>query len=175
VGVGDCSSDLYWKQSYTKQLHMKIYKHLRDPFIIPFLFLLCFSFPLLANAAGPVTGQVVDDNGVPLVGATVQLKGSNIVTTTDAAGNFTINVPDKKATLVITHVGFDKFEVAASDHLVIRLKNSSASLGDVVVIGYGTQKKVSVTGSVDRLSGAKTVDGRAALNTTQLLQGESPT
>jgi len=156
---------------------MKIYKNLRNPFIIPFLFLLCFSLPVLAapgHTAGPVTGQVVDENGVPLVGATVQLKGSNVVTTTDAAGNFTINVPDKKATLVITHVGFDKFEVAASDHLIIRLRNSTASLGDVVVIGYGTQKKVSVTGSVDKLSGAKTVDGRAALNTTQLLQGESP-
>jgi len=156
---------------------MKIYRNLRNPFIIPFLFLLCFSLPVLAapgHTAGPVTGQVVDENGVPLVGATVQLKGSNVVTTTDAAGNFTINVPDKKATLVITHVGFDKFEVAASDHLIIRLRNSTASLGDVVVIGYGTQKKVSVTGSVDKLSGAKTVDGRAALNTTQLLQGESP-
>jgi TonB-dependent starch-binding outer membrane protein SusC len=127
------------------------------------------------NFAIPVTGRVTDENNNPLAGVTVQVKKSNTTTTTNETGSFSITVPDKKAVLVFTYVGFESQEVVAgSNNFSIQLKHSNTSLGEVVVVGYGTQKRISVTGAVDRVSGAAAVDGRPALNTTQLLQGESP-
>ncbi|MEP6727518.1 MAG: TonB-dependent receptor [Bacteroidota bacterium] len=121
----------------------------------------------------PVTGRVIDDNNNPLSGVTVQVKNSNVTTTTDANGNFSITVPDKKSVLVFTYVGFEKLELVNSNNLVVHLKVTNGSLGEVVVVGYGTQKRISVTGAVDRVSSAL-IEDRPVANITQALQGTSP-
>ncbi|MHA4812171.1 SusC/RagA family TonB-linked outer membrane protein [Flavitalea flava] len=127
-----------------------------------------------ASQSVPITGKVLDDNGNPLAGVTVQVKNSTITTTTNDAGSYSITVPDKKSVLIFTHVGYDKQEATGSDNLIIKLKNTNASLGEVIVVGYGTQKRISLTGSVDKISGSKAVDGRPVTGTIQALQGESP-
>ncbi len=142
--------------------------------------LVLFSFTFLTVAFAQngrpvlISGKVLDENGNPLAGVTVQVKNSNTTAATNDAGIFTITLPFQKAVLILTHVGYEKQEVAGANNLAVRLTNSNTNLGEVVVVGYGTQRRISVTGAVDRVSVAKVVDGRPAINTTQLLQGESP-
>ena len=97
-----------------------------------------------------VKGQVVDESGEPLIGATVKIKGSKDGTVTDLDGNFTINTASN-ATLVISYVGYKEREVAVRGRAVIDQIEISAdnnTLDQVVVVGYGTQKKADLTGSV---------------------------
>ena len=97
-----------------------------------------------------VKGQVVDESGEPLIGATVKIKGSKDGTVTDLDGNFTINTTSN-ATLVISYVGYKEREVAVRGRAVIDQIEMSAdnnTLDQVVVVGYGTQKKADLTGSV---------------------------
>lgn len=100
----------------------------------------------------PVTGRVLDNMGSPLPGATVLLKGSTTVgTTTDGDGRFTLNVPENSApTLVVSSIGYASQEVALNNRtkLEISLVADAKSLNEVVVVGYGTQKKADLTGSV---------------------------
>lgn len=97
-----------------------------------------------------VTGKIVDDTGEPLPGATVQQKGTSTGVISDIDGNFSITVPSD-ATLVVSFVGFRSFEVAVegrTDLGTIALASDFTELEQVVVIGYGTQRKVDLTGSV---------------------------
>jgi TonB-linked SusC/RagA family outer membrane protein len=98
-----------------------------------------------------VSGQVVDQEGEPLIGATVKLKGSTSHgTVTDYDGNFQIEVP-AQATLMVSYVGYADREVAVAGRAVlgqIVLESNSLMLDQVVVVGYGTQKKADLTGSV---------------------------
>ena len=101
-----------------------------------------------------VTGKVVTETGEPLVGAVIVVKGTNVGTTTDAKGNFTIKVADNNAVLVVSFVNYDKKEISvgATDNLKIALKVQNNELNQVVVVGYGTQKKRDLTGSVSSIS-----------------------
>lgn len=101
------------------------------------------------QATRKVTGIVIDSKGEPVIGASVRLKGSSIGTITDVNGKFSI--PAKEGSiLVISFIGFSTKDVIVSGKgsLNITLTESSQSIDEVVVVGYGTQKKVSVTGSV---------------------------
>lgn len=120
-----------------------------------------------------VTGTVHDDQGNPLVGATVTVKHSTISTATDVSGAFTIHVPAGKQTLVISNVGMQPQEVAVKGATtgVIVLKRSAANLGDVVVVAYGTVKKSDLTGSVGVLSGSDLLKG-APTNIVSGMQGK---
>lgn len=97
-----------------------------------------------------VKGKVVDDKGEALLGATVQLKGTSTGTKTDLDGNFTLSVPSN-GTLVISYVGYKKQEVAVDSKTklgnIILLADAN-ELTQLVVVGYGTQRKVDLTGSV---------------------------
>ena len=112
-------------------------------------------FPLTATAATTqqtvkVTGQVVDQDGEPLIGATVKVKGSQTATVTDIDGNFTLDVP-ANATLVLSYVGFKDMEVPTQGRTslgTITMESDSQLLEQVVVVGYGTQKKADLTGAV---------------------------
>ncbi len=95
-------------------------------------------------------GKVVDESGVSLPGATIQLKGTTMGTVADADGNFSLTVPAND-TLIISFVGFQSIEVAVggkTDLGIITLVSDLVELDQVVVIGYGTQRKVDLTGSV---------------------------
>ena len=101
-----------------------------------------------AAATSAVTGTVVDATGEPLIGASVVVKGAKQGVTTDIDGNFSIRVA-QGATLQISYVGFKPQEVKVSgSHLQVTLNEDSNVLDEVVVVGYGTQKKATMTGSV---------------------------
>ena len=96
-----------------------------------------------------VRGQVVDANGEPVIGANVVEKGTTNGTITDMDGNFTLNVGDK-AVLSISYIGYNTAEIAVADksYITITLTEDTETLDEVIVVGYGVQKKLSVTGSV---------------------------
>ena len=97
-----------------------------------------------------VQGQVVDQNGEPLIGATVRVKGAQTGVVTDFDGNFSIDAASN-ATLLVSYVGYKDREIAVRGRAVIeqiQLESDAQMLDQVVVIGYGTQKKADLTGSV---------------------------
>ena len=114
------------------------------------------------------TGHVEDSQG-PLIGATVMEKGTNNGTVTDFDGNFTLNVK-QGATLVISYVGYESQEVKAGDNVRVNLKEDGHVVNEVVVIGYGTQRREAVTGSVANIGGEK-LNQIAASNAAEALQG----
>ena len=97
------------------------------------------------------TGTVVDANGEPVIGATIVQKGTSNTTVTDFDGNFSINAP-AGAELEITYVGFGKQTVLAGDNMHIVITEDAELLNEVVVIGYGVQKKSVVTASIAKVS-----------------------
>lgn len=102
-----------------------------------------------------ITGKVTDDSGQGLPGVTIRLKNGNAAVVSDADGNFRITVPGSDAVLVFTFVGFQQQEVPVrgTSVLNIKLKAETKGLEEVVVVGYGTQKKVNLTGAVASISG----------------------
>ena len=117
------------------------------------LMLLCGAFTAYADT---VTGTVVDDTGEPLIGVSVLIKGSQTGVTTDIDGNYTIQVPDAKAaTLSFSYVGMESQEIKVNGRgkVDVTLKPNSNALEEVVVVGYGQQKKASVVGAITQTSG----------------------
>jgi TonB-dependent starch-binding outer membrane protein SusC len=102
-----------------------------------------------------ISGNVTGENGAPLQGATVMVKGSKAGTSTDEKGNFTLNVPDNSTTLVISYGGYLSQEVAITGKsaITIALKLDDSKTAEVVVYGYGTQKKTDLTGAVSSIKG----------------------
>lgn len=119
-----------------------------------------------------VIGKVTNEAGEPLQGVTIQVKGSTTTATTDAAGSFQINVPGNNSILVFSYVGMQTLEhrVSGSGNIAIVLSSDKSTLSDVVVVGYGTQKKINLTGSVATVGGSTLVE-RPATNAANLLQG----
>jgi TonB-linked SusC/RagA family outer membrane protein len=127
----------------------------------------------LSQTSFRVTGQVHDDAGKPVIGATVTIKGSVTATTTDQDGRFTIDAPSGKSTLVITSVGYEDQQIDVRDRtsLTIALVSSQKVLQNVVVIGYGAQKKGAVTGAVSVLKNDN-FNERAIVRVDQALVGQ---
>jgi TonB-linked SusC/RagA family outer membrane protein len=99
-----------------------------------------------------IKGKVLDESGNPIPGANIIVKGTNISTQTDFNGAFVINVPDNATTLVISYLGMDSQQVTIGNSpITVTLKESGQKLDEVVVVGYGTQKKSKITGSVSKL------------------------
>lgn len=107
------------------------------------------------TAAFNVTGKVVDENNQPLAGVSVAIKGTTQGVSTDVNGNFKINVSDRSAVLIFRFTGFLSQEVTVnnSSELKIQLKKELKNLDEVVVVGYGSQKRSKVTGAVSSVSG----------------------
>ena len=103
-----------------------------------------------AFAQTQVTGHVADVRGEDIIGANVTVKGTSNGTITDIDGNFTINVDDKNATLAISFIGYKTKEMKIGEkaHLQIVLEEDMETLDEVVVVGYGTQTKKSLTGAI---------------------------
>lgn len=128
----------------------------------------------LYAAFGPITGQVLDDaDQSPLIGVSVQVKGTLKGITTNAQGQFTLDVPDN-AVLVISYVGYDQKEVTVSGpHLTIRLSKSNKGLNEVVVIGYGSVAKKNLVGAVASIGEAQIKD-RPITRIDQALAAQMP-
>ena len=115
------------------------------------------------------TGTVVDSNGEPLIGASVVQKGTTNGDITDIDGNYSVQV-DAGSTLVFSYVGYETKELAAADGLRVTLKDDSKMMDDVVVIGYGTQKKSVVTAAIAKVS-ADDLEGKAPVRIDNALKG----
>ncbi|MDE5982644.1 MAG: SusC/RagA family TonB-linked outer membrane protein, partial [Duncaniella sp.] len=130
--------------------------------------------PLLAYSQNiTVTGSVLDEAGDPLIGATVQQKGSGNGMATDMDGNFKLNVP-KNATLVISYVGYTTQSVAVDGRtsITVTLKENSEVLDEVVVVGYGQMKRSDMTGSVVSVGDAA-IKKSVPTSIDQVLQGRA--
>jgi len=122
-----------------------------------------------------VSGKVNDENGQPLEGVTVGVKNTQIGTMTDSEGNYRITLPEKEGVLLFSTVGFESKEIVVSSNATINvtLVAGISDLEEVVVVGYGTQKKVNLTGAVDVISGDQ-LENRSATNVADLIKGTSP-
>ena len=126
------------------------------------------------NDTYTLTGTVLDQNGIPVIGANVIEKGTTNGTVTDFDGNFSIQV-NKNSVLTVSFIGYVSQEVAVKggNKLNITLKEDSQALDEVVVVGYGTQKKVNLTGAVEQET-SDVFDNRSVPIVTQALQGSIP-
>lgn len=120
-----------------------------------------------------VSGVVInEEDGEPVIGATVVVKGTTVGTVTDMDGAFSLEA-DKGALLQISYVGMQSQEIGVKANLKILLKSDTQNLDDVIVVAYGTAKKSSFTGSAAAL-GAKDLDIRPLNNAAQALEGAAP-
>ena len=131
---------------------------LKTSFMKRILFML-IPVVIMALAFRPVTsftvsGKIIDDKGSPVAGVTVMVKGTNIATSSTQDGTYAITVNDKNATLVFSSVGYSTQSVKIKGRTAINvsLKSAVAELQEVVVTGYSTQRKMSMTGSVSTIS-----------------------
>ena len=121
-----------------------------------------------------ITGTVVDPNGEAVIGANVVVKGTTNGTITDMDGKFSLEVPEG-AMLLVSYIGYGDYETKVDNqsNLSITLKEDSQALDELVVVGYGVQKKVNLTGSVSSVKGEE-LSQRPVANATQSLQGLVP-
>lgn len=119
-----------------------------------------------------ITGIVTDNNGKPLEGVDVQVKGTTSGAVTGTGGEFTLVVPDN-ATLVVSSIGFQTQEIAVGDktNIMVQLKASASGLNEVVVIGYGTQKKKDVNGAISTIT-SKEIGNIPQASIDQMMQGK---
>lgn len=139
-------------------------------------FFLCFGSAFAESLQSrKVTGTVSDSKGETIIGANVSVKGTTTGTYTGADGGFTIEVPNAKATLVVTFLGYSPAEVVVGSqtYLKVVLQDNDKVLSEVVVVGYGTQKKESLTGSLQTIKSDKLVDITTP-NAANLLSGKAP-
>ncbi|WP_195598121.1 TonB-dependent receptor [Bacteroides cellulosilyticus] len=124
-----------------------------------------------ANQTNKVTGVVKDTNGETIIGANVTVKGQSIGTITDIDGRFVIDAP-ADAVLQITYIGYTSQEINIGNkkELNIILKEDAKALDEVVVVGYGVQKKVNLTGSVSNVT-RESIENRPITQTSQALAG----
>ncbi|HZH71778.1 MAG TPA: TonB-dependent receptor, partial [Mariniphaga sp.] len=122
-----------------------------------------------------VQGKVSDAAGEPLIGVNVVEAGTLNGTITDVNGGFTLKVSDSNATLKLTYIGYEPqtLELAGRSQVDIVMQESTSELDEVVVVGYGTQKKVTITGSVDAIAGEE-IQNRSAVLVSDLIKGASP-
>ncbi len=136
--------------------------------------LLCFSFSFAQTRS--VSGVVSDEAGNPLAGVSVQIKGTRIGTTTTGDGHYTLNITSAAKFLEFSHLGYESQSVAigsGNNYSVTLMAASGESLDEIVLTGYGTEKRTQFAGAATVLS-AKIVDDAPVGSFTQALQGRAP-
>lgn len=139
-----------------------------------FIFALSFLWSISAHAQEiTISGQVADNNNEPLIGASIVEIGTNNGVTTDFDGNFSISVSSEDSQLSITYLGFlgRTVSVGTQRDFSISLDEDAASLEEVIVIGYGTQRKKEITGAVSIIS-SETIEELKPVRIEQALQGQ---
>ena len=139
--------------------------------------LLCILFFIgigVSFAQNRISGTVTDENGEPIIGASVLVKGTSVGTSTNIEGKFTLDVPASSRTLVISYVGMKTLEVPVQASVSARLQTDERVLSDVVVVGYGTQRKENLTGAVSSVDVSKTLESRPIADVGRGLQGSTP-
>lgn len=153
------------------QLKCRLMKSSKSLLILMF-FMLC---ALSASAQKTVKGTVSDAAGEPLIGVNVIVKGTTAGTVTDVDGNYNLQVPGNNAVLVFSYIGYKTVEVQVGNQTTINqaLAEDQETLDELVVVGYGTQKKVTVTGSVASVKGDE-LKSSPTTNLTNAMVGRLP-
>lgn len=122
-----------------------------------------------------IKGEVLDQEGIPLPGVTVKVQGSSLGTITNLEGEFSLAVSDLDITLIFSYIGFKTKEVKIQNetNILISLEQSQQSLNEVVVVGYGTEKRENITASISSVS-PEEIKSLPKANVTEMLQGRMP-
>ncbi|WP_374164850.1 SusC/RagA family TonB-linked outer membrane protein [Arcticibacter sp. MXS-1] len=163
-------------------MNRSLHYHLRLPLKCKSVFRICLTLAILLYGVSPllaqmnVSGRVTDTQGAPLIGVSVKLKGSKIGASTDEKGHYALNVPTLSGSLLFTYVGFESKEVPIANKTVVNVQLTSAesSLEEVVVVGYGTQKKESITGSIATVTSKDLERAHAGSTVSAGLAGKLP-
>lgn len=139
------------------------------------IFLLMLSSSVTAQNTRVITGVVTNEENEPLSGVSVVLKGSTTGTSTDSTGNFRITVPGTGGILVFTYVGMDskEFPLTSGNTVAVQLSPAGATMDNVVVVGYGTQRKATLTGAVSAIRGDEIITTKNE-NVQNMLTGKIP-
>ncbi|MCH7409340.1 TonB-dependent receptor [Belliella sp. DSM 111904] len=163
------------KQILFLQFYYRIRMVLIMVFLVPLIAFESYATPDNLERDITISGTVTDkDDNSTLPGVNVVIKGTNNGTVTDIDGAYTISVPDNDAVLVFSSIGYvtQEFRVGTSSTINISLSADLQQLGEVVVVGYGTQKKSDLTGAITSVS-SKTLEERPITNIAQALQGNA--
>lgn len=117
-----------------------------------------------------VSGNIKDDTGFPLIGVNVVIKGSNQGVITDVDGNFSMEDVPSSAILRFSYIGYQPIEMKAQESIMLVMHEDNEKLEEVVVVGYGTQKKVNLTGAIEVVDGDR-LKNRPSTNVSQVMQG----
>lgn len=142
-------------------------------FVLTCSLVLCIS--VIFAQTKHLTGTIFDESGEPVIGASVMLKGTTIGTVTGIDGDFSLNVPED-GIVVISYIGYQSREVpvAGINTLNVVLQEDTELLDEVIVVGYGVQRKASLTSAISQVSGDDVFKNRGVSNATVALQGEIP-
>src|SRR6188474_1667112 len=142
----------------------------RSVFMFALLFFL--SLTSYSQTSFKVSGKVFDETGKPVEGATVQVKGTTIATSTSADGSYSLMAPSAYSVLVVTSVGYTQMEVPINnkEEVIVTTTSTAGALQDVVVIGYTTIKRKDLTGSIGGMN-QKDIRARQADNVLKAMQG----
>jgi len=164
---------------------LKWTKGVFDPrWIAVFIFMMVIQVSAIASSAGvpaggtqmhsvTITGKVTDSSGTSLTGVSVFLKGTKTGTLTDANGNYSLSLNTDEGILVFSYIGYQTREVSFSNQTVLNVALSlkANSLNEIVVVGYGTQKRADVTGAIAGIS-QKEIESRPVKDALQAMQGK---
>lgn len=144
-------------------------------FVLSIIFIFYSSMPAVAQNGIKITGKIVDNTQMEVIGANVLVKGTSIGAITDINGEYTIVVPDEKAILVFSFIGYQKQEIAVGKNRTVNvtLKDDSQSLDEVVVVAYGTQTKATLTGALSSIDTKELLKAPVA-SISNLLAGAMP-
>ncbi|MBC8619884.1 TonB-dependent receptor [Parabacteroides faecis] len=147
---------------------------MRNKFLTMLMGIFLFAHQLMAQDIS-VSGNVKDEKGEALIGVSIQVKGTTIGNITDIDGNFMISSVPANSELMFSYMGYETQTIAVKGNKVINvtLKEDSQALEEVVVVGFGTQKKVNLTGAVASV-GAEVLENKPVANIGQALQGVVP-
>lgn len=131
------------------------------------------TFVGISASAADIVGHVRDAQGEPVIGASVTVQGTTTGTVTDLDGMFVLSC-DKNATLEVSSIGYKSQEVRAHSDMVVMLKEDVSALDEVVVVGYGTQKKANLTGAVTSVDVERQLESKPETDVAKALQGAVP-
>lgn len=157
--------------NHTKTSYMNV-KNVLIKIILFFFFLISYA-TTFSQSSFIISGVVKDENGTPLSGVSVILKGQSTGTSTDANGRYSLSMNSRTVVIIYSYVGFvpQEMEVGNKTSIDITLISGDSKLSDVVIVGYGTQKKVSLTSAVSTLKGSE-LQRRPVSSVQQALQGQ---
>jgi len=160
-------------ENHVIQCVRKVIKNLLGKYAILAVLLCSFGLVTAQNPSGKVSGKILSEaNGEPLIGVSVLVKGTNVGTVTDLDGAFSLQAKQGQ-TLKISYIGYETQEVKVTENnLIIRLKEGENTLDELVVVGYGVQKKKLVTGATVSVKG-EDLQKLSTTNAMQALQGQT--